>query len=397
MICSLVIRFDFFVGCLGLLPFMSDLPGDPVILGNYRLSEVCKAISTIQRRPNLTLPYTLATTNHQILKKLGQGGEGSAYLVKNEHDELFVTKLSRKPHAVMIEYNAESAFRLYPVGHWHAFNTLGVSYGRLWDAAPRKFIFKYKPIKANLMHKQGAFCIDTTYIEGKTLSKMRFVPRVPGLSVKKQYYAFIIMILRQLQAVHFTTNSHSLFHHPYFGRRTYANHHSDMNSANIICTLKRFHTHSYYVPTLIDYGLSIKYIFFDKYDFQIYAYNQQLTNDEGITTNNRIHADRIFNRGQRHDFCALAAITVIYFQYNFRILGGKLSTLCSSAADQLFFNLQKHNAAKSPMQYLPLLMYFGVTPLFHLIHQFLLMSLRFGTYKSWIRLVSYFDPDVIHY
>ncbi|KAI3382810.1 hypothetical protein SNEBB_005118 [Seison nebaliae] len=358
----------------------------------FRYNEVCKALDLIMGHYNLTLPKTLAITRRRILKKLGEGSEGSAYLIKNVANQKYVTKISTKPHSIMIEYNAELAFRKHPVGDWHTFDVLGISYGRLRKPKERIYIQRYEPIKANLLHKHGSFCIDTTYIEGQTLLDMKYLPIIPSVSIKKQFYAFIIMILRQIQAVHFTTNHHTLFHHPFFGRHTYANHHSDMNGANIICTLKRFHTNSYYVPTLIDYGLSIKNIFFEHHDFSIYAYNQHLRNERNIRKNNRIHVNRIFNRGQRIDYCAIATIIILFFRGSFDDLDGKLSKICSETTDKLFVNMWNQETSKSPLQYLPLFVDSDIKELLHLMHHFLVMSIVFATYKSWIRLLSYFTP-----
>ncbi|KAI3382809.1 hypothetical protein SNEBB_005117 [Seison nebaliae] len=354
-------------------------------LEEFVASSVCSTIESIE--DELTNLTSLNKANGYLIEKhIGSGGQGSAYLIRDKTERPFVSKMSRDPYEIMIEYNAELAFKFHNVGSWHEFRTLGVNSGKV---KPNYSLRKtYEILKTKLFSQKGSYCLDTTFIQGENLEKMMTIPIPPGVSRLKQIYVFLIMMLRQIQSVHFTLNQFPIFNHSLFESGSYANHHADIHRKNIMGTFKQFQEQTYFVPILIDYGLSINSIYLSMVDYEGSFYNRILRNEKHIVPLNHINENRIFNLGQRKDFCSIFVSIILIFHNKLSLYRPQVNSICSLLGQKLYSKVLAHK--KMPIVFIPAAKLESLEPHLEILNYLLIMTMTYSTYERWVDLTKVF-------
>ncbi|KAI3386018.1 hypothetical protein SNEBB_005874 [Seison nebaliae] len=330
---------------------------------------------------------------YTVERSVGSGGQGSIYLIRSPSGGRFIKKISDKPYTLLMEYNAAKAFEIHPMGDWHKFHIISLNYGGFPDSKHTNYTMESKITNTRYYFQGGKYCLDMTYVEGETLVDLvNELPQPYRVSVLKQFYVFIILILKQLQAVHFTLNEKPVFHGQFYKRHSYTNYHSDIHSKNILIDFKGFPNSSYYVPILIDYGLSFNNFYGSMKDFAINKYNYILRKRRKINLPYHLSKGRIFNVGQRIDFCSVAILSILLIMKKIYLFRPNISVKCRHITIRLYNILSHRGEGKHVIQFIPCMSEPVLRPILPLLNFLFTMSLPYKTYKSWRDLNYFFQP-----
>ncbi|KAI3386217.1 hypothetical protein SNEBB_000624 [Seison nebaliae] len=384
------------------------LDGAPFKVDVFQYSEKCQNLPKIENKKNqitwpaITAPIipnvhlaTYITESSKCFKKtsLGCGGQGRIFLLKARTGDRSVAKLFYEPGDLIIELNALEAFFIHPVGDWHQYRLLGASRGRIENRHVSKTLIATQNYGLTYVYPQTMVCMDITYVQGDILTNclnyltsLQFNNRV--------FYAFVILLLRQIQAVHFTLNKRPLVEVTLFNKGDYANAHGDIHHLNIMIPEKRYSQRfPYHFPILIDYGTFPRYLYDNVRDLKMGIYNIVLRQELGIKEFNVIAKKRIISSPQSSDFCSLAFIFATSFVGQVYTSDPIIVSHCRKLKVSLH-ELESTTARfDRVIKYVKLMnqgMFFEQLSLIELMFS---SMLQFQTYETWLDIVKYFDPE----
>ncbi|KAI3382167.1 hypothetical protein SNEBB_005205 [Seison nebaliae] len=358
----------------------------------------CAAIYHVEKRRSIHLPK-LIKRNGQIVEKLiSRGGQGLVYTLKDKSDRYFVTKITQLPASTLIEADILRSFDLHPPGPWHTYRIKGLGYTHKKKLLEVKSLMRSMNI--SYIFPKGHYCIHSSFIKGKELKHLvKFVENVENL---KYYYAFIILLLKQLQAIHFTLNQKDIIEQTMYRANMLTFSHQDIHIRNIMMVEHRFsntlanYTSKYNIPILIDYGFSPASLYTDYYDYKVGLYNHLQRMENHIQLPNVIRKDRIFSIGQNTDFCTLGFLIANIFTKTLTKSKPPVNGICQKARRMMpyvYESIQKMREPKRIISFLPFMedrRTFLVAPLLELLFS---ANIRYQTYQTWINIVKFFDPE----
>ncbi|KAI3388525.1 hypothetical protein SNEBB_007091 [Seison nebaliae] len=192
--------------------------------------------------------------------KLEEGGQGQVYKMDIPGD-IKVLKFFDKASSLKIEANALIGLQLHgpQIGNYVLKDIMSAyeKSGYLYTTRNREFLTDLKDFV--YIEKRGEYCAIFPFIQGKELSDQFEALEALNHNLKR-ILRFIVQLLRQIQAIHFTLNRYALTEpgqQDFLGVNTYANAHVDIHDSNILVD---YDTPDNIDPVLIDYGLSIDQI-----------------------------------------------------------------------------------------------------------------------------------------
>ncbi|KAI3381472.1 hypothetical protein SNEBB_003966 [Seison nebaliae] len=256
----------------------------------------------------------------------------------------------RIPGEIVMEANALLAFELNPLGLYHTYKILGISHGKLFgerseELIERPIVNHKKDITNRLSYNYvgNQFCIDMTYVDGDEIHELFDYQNDLSRNLK-EFYSFSILILRQIQALHFSLNALPIVKMPLFDEGSYANAHNDLHIYNIIITQDKdhfFNGKNNKIPIIIDYAFAPSDLYRKSDDITIGMYNMNLRKEKNIKELNKIHKNRLFNSMQGSDFCTLAVLFVNVFLHTVKESNPESVYYCNRLRqDLLFFELK---------------------------------------------------------
>ncbi|KAI3384013.1 hypothetical protein SNEBB_011061, partial [Seison nebaliae] len=239
--------------------------------------------------------------------KLAERGQGVVYKMDIPGD-IKVLKFFDKASSLIIEANALIGLQLHgpQIGNYVLKDIMSGNYTR----RRRDYLTNLKDFV--YFEKQGDYCAIFPFIQGKELYD-QFEAREALNHNLKRILRFIVQLLRQIQAIHFTLNRYALTEpgqQDFLGVNTYANAHVDIHDSNILVD---YDTPDNIDAVLIDYGLRIGQLLQTKEDAKIHIYNNILRSESGVVAENKISIHRILNFGQNIDFCTIAVLAIRHY------------------------------------------------------------------------------------
>ncbi|KAI3384529.1 hypothetical protein SNEBB_003597 [Seison nebaliae] len=245
---------------------------------------------------------------YKYKKKLGAGVQGAVYLMDNGTHVLALKKM---------EYLDNFLFQINTLAastrNNGSLKLLGTMEG-LNEKKNKPLIFDLQRVKS----REGKFCYAMSYVEGKQLKKFNFKELGSGKDPAsyqnlKRNYRLIILILRQLQILHFSFNEYPIqIETPIYGAYSFTMSHGDLHRSNIIVQNQ---TNSNYVPFLVDVGFTIYHSSYDHNEIFIQFYNKYLLEEsfigdrKGLT----VHRLQLINSHQNQDFCMVLSNIILVF------------------------------------------------------------------------------------
>ncbi|KAI3378041.1 hypothetical protein SNEBB_006195 [Seison nebaliae] len=337
--------------------------------------------------------------------KISEGGQGKVFLVSKATGEKYVTKTMEEPGEVLMEANAMLAFELNPVGSWHTYKILGISHGKLVGERSEKLLERRisnrvqevtHTVSYTFVGQQ--FCIDMSHVDGQEVEDLA-IYRSNLSQNPKEFYTFLILILRQIQALHFSLNKIPIVKMALFDVGSYANAHNDLHIYNIIMTENKehyFNREEGKIPIIIDYALE-PFALYRKYDdITIGVYNMNLRKEKKIEELNRIHKNRLLNSMQGIDFCTLAVLFANVLTNTVEESGPESVYYCSNLKDNLFpyeSYATSRQGFNLTMRHIPFINNVELRPISGILGLLFDSMMQFQTYNSWIKLVNYFQTD----
>ncbi|KAI3380295.1 hypothetical protein SNEBB_008300 [Seison nebaliae] len=263
--------------------------------------------STLCSNRILGLVTNEKTINHPLRGRItvtyvGHGVQGRAFSIKNEDGDIVgLMKTVERLDSALFETNALLGKHLHPIEILPKYELLKLATSDVPTRIPRKIGKLYTNFSIIQRLKQR--CVFADYIDGASNSIRDVFPRISRSP--KHMLIYIILLLKQLQAVHFTIN-----HYKYTTEnillKNIANAHGDLHSKNILATKIRLtNNEEVDVPILIDYGLSSYHYYSSFSDVISDIYNNYLRDERHIINENVISANRLYNLWQNVDFCEL--------------------------------------------------------------------------------------------
>ncbi|KAI3383428.1 hypothetical protein SNEBB_009062 [Seison nebaliae] len=165
--------------------------------------------------------------------------------------------------------------------------------------------------------KQGKFCYAMSLASGSTLEVPKNVDCFKdkaNLEELRINYQIIILLLRQLQILHFSFNEYpSETHNQIYGAYSFTMSHGDLHKDNIIVQKQ---PDGSFTPVLIDMGFPLHTAFLDHNELFLQFYNKYLL-DESLPKNDReglvVNRHQIINSQQRYDFCMFIKLLITTF------------------------------------------------------------------------------------
>ncbi|KAI3380034.1 hypothetical protein SNEBB_005372, partial [Seison nebaliae] len=246
--------------------------------------------------------------NYHKANVLGKGVQGTVYKIVNPE--------GMPPEAVMKTYDYHGDF-IMQLNAQYALNRLIPSFQLLGA-------LRSVNISRNIMSNQGYMyevvrtsCMMTEYIRGVVISDNSLITKR-----NKQKFRFLILLLRQLQALHFSYNHYAIFPRtPSFTNYTFTIFHGDLHSDNLIVTENGD-------PRLIDIGAPIWKVLKDYGMVMLMQYNYYLSKDIRIEDKKRymVHQNSLMNHLQANDFCKV--LIIILKMISGMKLGDRLREVC---------------------------------------------------------------------
>ncbi|KAI3384528.1 hypothetical protein SNEBB_003596 [Seison nebaliae] len=280
------------------------------------------------------IPYTAKYHGYKYLKLLGAGAQGEVTLMGNGTHLLALKRLIKLDN-FLIQINALAASTrnngpLKLLGTMEGFNHMDDE------------VFSYESQHVN--SRNGRFCYAMTYIRGKELKQIDNLKELGSGKTIFSYrrlkinYKLIILILRQLQRLHFSFNEYPLqTESPIYGAYSFTMSHGDLHRSNIIVQKQLDNT---YVPILVDVGFNIYYGYYDHNEIFIQFYNKYLLEESFIGDRKGlvVHKLQLVNSQQNEDFCMLLGGILMSF------MGVKrnIPINCRSLRQPLKFTTDRH-------------------------------------------------------
>ncbi|KAI3379662.1 hypothetical protein SNEBB_001459 [Seison nebaliae] len=370
-----------------------------------KYSNIC---NRLPKKPRSTIhfPSSFAGTNIHLAKyltepaswtnsKISSGGQGSTFLIKQQRKRTIYKTMSEVT-SFIIELNALKAYEYHPLGFWHNFRVISYSKKKLNGQTETKSISYTSNFTIDYQYPIGQFCLEMTYVNGVELYKDDdYIFRLH--SNIKEFYIFVILLLKQIQAIHFTLNEHKITDFRLHQRASYANSHDDIHCRNILVTKNSNSNKSKIlfdmkIPILIDPGISSSFLYTTTYDIIGGFYNFYLRKESDIKQLNIIRKGRLLTSGQGIDFCTLGylfanAVTGDIKQSRpknikqclklKKLLGYKEHTTTNYGRTTPHINLMNDKELKK------------ILPLLELMFS---SMLQFQTFNVWLGIVKFFDP-----
>ncbi|KAI3383948.1 hypothetical protein SNEBB_006857 [Seison nebaliae] len=300
---------------------------------------------------------------------LGKGVQGTVYKIVNRE--------GRPPEAVMKTYDYHGDF-IMQVNAQYALNRLIPSFQLL---GVLRGVDKSKTRMRNdgyMYEVVGTSCMMTEYIRGVIIGGTSLLTKQ-----NKNKISFLILLLRQLQALHFSYNHYAIFPRtPSFTNYTFTLYHGDLHSHNLIVTENGD-------PRLIDIGAPIWKVLKDYGMVMLMQYNYYLSKDIRIEDKKRymVHQNSLMNHQQANDFCKV--LLIILEMISDMKLGRGLREICREMGA---FFLRKDKLMDIPRRPLErLYQYYSHSPLWPFIPIVLRLSQPFREYRdSWAFFYKYF-------
>ncbi|KAI3379584.1 hypothetical protein SNEBB_001651 [Seison nebaliae] len=184
------------------------------------------------------------------------------------------------------------------------------------------------PIQQNvfLLEDGGTHCLSLSHQPGDTLRDMDKNNLFYSDNYLRESVRLIILILKQLQLVHFSLNHFPLeYNRNILQQNQFALGHGQLSTDNIIMVKLR---QDKYYPLLINYGFNVRSILPRQQDVFVHFYNNALNKD--ITRPLIMHKKRRFLPYQNYDFCGVLIIILqleTYEAQTHKIFGKKQSDL----------------------------------------------------------------------
>ncbi|KAI3382192.1 hypothetical protein SNEBB_002815 [Seison nebaliae] len=231
---------------------------------------------------------------------LKEGGDSQVYVVERFHQN-FVLKVYTRASKFILQLNALLAYGTF-------FNTL-----RLLEIteSTTKSHFKFYE-RERFIDGQGSYCLLMDDIRGRNLSVIRknsrssFFLHPNDKDVFKKSIRFIILVLKQLQVLHFTFNHFAIMEEKLLQPLTYTTYHGQVSESNIIVTPLSDYGNEF--PHLIDFGHKIVQMMNTPYDVFLLIYNRHLLKDR-LPTSKRVlgrwtvHKNQLMSSPQIVDLC----------------------------------------------------------------------------------------------
>ncbi|KAI3387286.1 hypothetical protein SNEBB_009432, partial [Seison nebaliae] len=266
-------------------------------LGRHVIHAVYEA-QNIEIHPFCTSgPVTRARKKYHNYHKsdlLGEGAQGIVYKIVNPE--------GRPPKAVMKTYHYNGDF-IMQLNAQYALNRLIPSF-QLLGVLRGVDESKTAMLDQSYMYEVlGTYCLMTEFISGIQTSDISLSKDILNWRDKNKI-RFIILLLRQLQVLHFSYNHYEIFPQtPSFTDYTFTLYHGDLHTDNLIVT-RNGH------PRLIDIGAPIWKVLRDYGMVMLMQYNYHLSEDIGIEDKKRymVHRKLLMNHLQANDFCKVLII-----------------------------------------------------------------------------------------
>ncbi|KAI3384440.1 hypothetical protein SNEBB_009021 [Seison nebaliae] len=179
----------------------------------------------------------------------------------------------------------------------------------------------YNDIYYNATSKKGDFCLIMPRLKGTRLDtamKKRIFGDSRIYESKFYIYKILILILRDVQLLHFSFNQYPIYENaPIYGRLSYTLYHGDLLRTNIMVVDSNDRTLPKR-PVLFDVGFHLSFIITLKNDLIIQFYNKYLLQKYlPLAHREELSVDRrqIMNLMQQIDFCMFLALLLDFF-YN---------------------------------------------------------------------------------
>ncbi|KAI3379428.1 hypothetical protein SNEBB_006482, partial [Seison nebaliae] len=329
--------------------------------------------------------------NKKIKKTLGEGGQGVAYLVENIlENRTYVYKLSKRTDWALFESNALYAFDYHPIGLVHNYKRIDLTKGADLE---NSHIYKFLEVQdISYIQEKRTYCLLTTFVPGEVLKKSLSTEIMRKNHNLRPLLTFLIYLLRQIQAVHFTLNRDPIFNNPILGQQSYANAHADLHGANILMTPHIMSDgQAVNLPIAIDYAYGADRFYGMEDDIVVDVYNKIQRNEAGMKEENHVHRNRIFNYWQNIDFCEIVLLITKLF-FNIRV-GGPPMRVCINIRIEL--NRVHEIPNGNFIRHLKLfnLPEMRGKELLYIILAILQGVHTFTTYQYWLHIYKIFNPN----
>ncbi|KAI3386242.1 hypothetical protein SNEBB_002608 [Seison nebaliae] len=338
-------------------------------------SEICNQI--------FSLNHCLIGNSMQIYiklkKKVGKGGQGSVFLISRKRGNNTIFKIMTRSDTMLVELNAMKALKYHPLGRWHTLKFLSNSRKKGTKHMRKNLLVQQvENFKVEYETPVNQYCIEMSYVNGTAfLDDDDYQYQL--LVDTKTFYIFVILLLRQVQAIHFTLNEYKIFDMPLMDSASYANSHQDIHIKNIMITNNFYYSAKIYA---------------NEHDVVSGFYNVNLRKELKIEEKNIIAKNRLLNAGQSTDFCTLGHLFANIYTSN--VEGSRpMTTTC--------FGLRRVLSTKELMSdnFGPTIKHINyVTNHYSTLRKIALLlelmfssMLQFNSYKVWIEIVNFFQSN----
>ncbi|KAI3383776.1 hypothetical protein SNEBB_005577 [Seison nebaliae] len=249
---------------------------------------------------------TASYNGYRFQKFLGVGAQGQVVLLRKGNDQIALKKVNKltdflaQINSLIALTMNDYKMKLYNI--MTSTETLENYYERTYNATSER----------------GGFCYTMTYIRGVM---MEFALSQQMFNNLEQYgskffaYKFLILILRDLQLLHFSFNRYPIYHNaPIYGKYSHTLFHGDLMTSNIMVVNTQ--EAQPLRPLLIDVGFHMSFVNKMKNELIIQFYNKYLLADSLPRRNRKrlvVHRNQIINMMQQLDFCMFLIVILDSF------------------------------------------------------------------------------------
>ncbi|KAI3389575.1 hypothetical protein SNEBB_009864 [Seison nebaliae] len=250
------------------------------------------------------------------IRDLGFGAQGNVILAKHGNYYLAIKSLTLLSHAaiqsdVLLAFNKNSVGEGFPKVEYHFFHNR--------EPTPYAQGLKLKNTGLLFVDDLTPYCLGMSYIKGDLLTE-----HVVNYNDKINW-RITVLLLRQLQILHFTFNEYEyLSNNLLLKRRSFTLFHGDLHHGNVIMTNQ---TTPYLYPQIIDGGLAPSMCIHYRRDVMIHFYNQYVQQEANIAENRHlvVPANMMFTLFQHRDMSSI--FHLIYMLYHKRLLHMQIAEL----------------------------------------------------------------------
>ncbi|KAI3388612.1 hypothetical protein SNEBB_003032 [Seison nebaliae] len=225
--------------------------------------------------------------------------DGMVYTLAIDQTRVATLKIKISRYNFLHELSAIEALRKEPEPNlqYHKLN----SYGKLQLPIGKEIT---KLLGGVIIENKQNFCIEQSWISSHKFTNTFSQFNLNNYNDLKMILRYFILILRQLQLLHFSYNSHGGKPDTFFKVNSYTLSHCNLHGNNVLLAGTNLH-----VPVIVNMGISITHMLPNELALFPFFYNSQLEKDKRKVIQPKvIQPNMIINHCQQMDFCYLLLI-----------------------------------------------------------------------------------------